>query len=186
MKKRNRTYKCTVCKSVLSADEAIIINKTPVCRNCYETHIDSIYEDMKKEVSSYLLRIILFTVAYIIGIILLTKVNAAGGPDSDDPTTLIMLLGGVLLCGFFPATLGLRNKNREIAQQEARNGSTYYIYEDGSIEKDRKLGPRILTFVIHCVIGIVTTPIYILILLVNCIKAIKDVTAIKASMRKYR
>ena len=180
---KDKNYRCIVCGRILNPDEAIVINKTAICSNCYEQNIDGIYQDIRKQSIKYLLKLVALTISYIIGIILIVK------SDTFNSTTdqgMIMLLIGVLFCGFLPGIMGLMQKREEIAKREAQRGADYYIYDDGSIRKDRKLGQKILAFVIQCILGIITTPIYILILLVNTIRVFKDVIAIKNSMKKYR
>ena len=75
---------------------------------------------------------------------------------------VLAIIIGVVLCGFYTGLTWRNVAQQAHEEEELRNGPTYVITEDG-IEKEDAFWMKIVFFVIGTAIGVIYTPIRIII-----------------------
>ena len=177
---REAVAKCNECGAPICAECA---EKTSVlrescgtlCIDCCKSELQGIADYYAAKKSKRLRNMILMTVFYIIGIVLLAICGPVGGGGL---VTAIIALAAVVCCGIGPL-IWVANRHKEAHDAyEERNGVTYNVQStwDGNVKVKRDKGDTSLGFLalIMMAFGILISPVVIIITLIGTVNAAKS------------
>ncbi len=159
-----------VCAECAEATKSLQQAEGTLCVDCYRRNLNGASEFCRRSIKKRVGKIIISIIFYIAGIIMLAIGAAAG--VSDAFTKVVLILGGMILCGFFTAIGNWRAEREAHEAHERKYGATYTITESG-VYRDTNLGGKIVMFLLGAVLGVVITPISV----------IKDIAGIRTDRK---
>ena len=165
-----------VCAECAEKTSALRESYGTLCLDCYRSEVQGIADYYAAKKSRRLRNMILMTVFYVIGIVLLAICGPVGGGGL---ITAVIALAAVVCCGIGPI-IWVANRHKEAHDAyEERNGVTYNVKStwDGNVKVEREKGNTVLGFLIliMMVFGILISPFVIIITLIGVINAAKKV-----------
>lgn len=137
-----------------------------LCLECYGDKIVDIHNECVDDNKKRKKRLIISCITYILGLIcIFTGVYAISIGDSITEIAVIMGIG-VILCGVYTGLTWHKAAVEEHEDYERKHGVTYTIDENG-IHRDNGIILKIIFFIIAVCLGLIWTPIRIIIDAVN-------------------
>lgn len=129
-----------------------------LCVDCLCAKANKAVEIYKKDNKSRLIRIIVSSICYAIGLFLIIAAFVgSGGID------VVALICGIAMCGFYTGITWHKAAVQAHRQKEMEEGIQYVIDENGNIERKDGFWMKIIMCLVGTVIGVVFTPIRIII-----------------------
>ena len=149
-----------VCEDCAELTEPARNAHGTLCADCYSKLLINVREREIKEKSRRLKRVIISSVLYVIGLILIILSLSAGfsALTEDD---IILLVAGILLCGIYIGLTGKKRAEEAHAEKERKKGVTYVI-DDQGIHRDTGIVQKVIYFILGTLLGIIATPIMII------------------------
>ncbi|MDE6372974.1 MAG: hypothetical protein K2L72_00575 [Clostridia bacterium] len=173
-----------VCASC--ANETSVTRGTTgvLCIDCYCEEISDLIEVCKKDARKRLTRVIISIITYVFGIIAICGGIGELLKGGNDGLPIIMV--GVLCCGFYTGLTWRKAAQQSHEDYERTHGVTYNITADGRIERQDGFFMKLIFFLIGTVLGVIITPIRVIIDLVERGKSKKSVKTFEGMIEEAR
>lgn len=160
---RGAVAQCNVCGAGICkecADKTAFIKEQygTLCVDCLCDKTNKAIGIYRKDNKSRLIRIIVSCILYAIGLFLI--IAAFVGENGID---LMALICGIALCGIYTGITWHKAAKQMHRQKEMEQGVEYVIDENGNIERKDGFWMKIIMCIVGTVIGVVYTPIRVII-----------------------
>lgn len=147
-----------ICKECAEKTAFLKEQYGTLCVDCLCDKTNKIIGIYKKDNKSRLVRIIISSICYAIGLFLI--IAAFVGKDGFD---MVALICGIAMCGFYTGITWHKYAEQRHRQKEMEQGIEYVIDENGNIERKDGFWMKIIMCIIGTVIGVIYTPVRIII-----------------------
>ncbi len=158
-----------VCKKCANVTSVVREYFGTLCLDCYEEHIEIALSNTKEELKKITRRIKGKLFFYVVGLICLAiggvmlLAQNAGILEATSPTRSEVyqgfLVSGLCFCGIYSAISGWKLGSESHEKSEEMLGTTYNVYDDGTVSRDQGWGIKIFGFILGLVFGVVATPL---------------------------
>ncbi len=149
-----------ICEECAEATEYTRQECGTLCIDCYCNELAETAEAQAKRNKKRLTRIILSCISYALGLIIaICGISEIAEGGSDGP---IFIALGIVLCGIYTGLTWKNAAQDKFDREERENGATYVITDDGIYKKDA-FWLKIVYFIIGAVLGVVITPVRVII-----------------------
>lgn len=154
-------YVCSTCAEVTSAFQSEMGTLCIKCNGGLIGELITYYRERKAEkIKKIILSIIFYAIGIVLAIFPIKMLSGGGAVMLANPVVLGMLVGGVILCGFYTALSFAKDAQKQHDEYEQKNGVQYTITENG-IYREKGTGTKVLYFLVGAVFGVALTPIMI-------------------------
>lgn len=166
-----------VCKKCTTATGAWREKFGTLCVDCNGKKLKDLMlyysgeEDENKK--KIIVSIIFYILGWAVAIFPIIQIINRGAQMLLNPLVLVMLIGGIILCGFYTAISWWKDAEREHEEYEQTHGVQYTITENG-IYREKGTGTKVLYFLGGAVFGVALTPIMLLVYIFRIKKAKKN------------
>lgn len=155
-----------VCAACAEKTEGLQDREGTLCVPCYCDKFRDASAVLAKDSRKRLTRVIISIICWLLGaMFILFFVTDPHGNDA-----VVFLIVGILACGFYTGLTWRKAAEEEQRRKEMREGVTYVITESGEIKRETNWLAKIIYFIIGTLIGVVFTPIRIIIDIVGISK----------------
>lgn len=144
-----------------------------LCIDCYCEHLRELSAYCNKDAKKRLKRIIISVICYVFGII--AVIVGASSLPSGESSALPVIIIGVLLCGFYTGLTWKKAAKESHEDYEREHGVTYKVTADGNIQRESGFFLKLIFFLIGTVLGVIITPIRVIIDIKERVSDIKSV-----------
>lgn len=149
---------CAECGAGVCADCASKTNFLKedygvLCVDCCKSKMNTIADFYKQDKGKRTKRIVISVITYFFGLIAFLAFFLRG--------EVAMLFVGIVLCGFYTGLTWRDVAQKSHDEDELKNGITYVVTDDGIKREDGFL-MKLIFFIIGTVIGVILTPIRII------------------------
>ena len=146
-----------ICKECASKTELLKEDFGMLCIDCFAEKLDEISDFYSNDKRKRTVRLIVSIITYCIGLFLIL------GPILTHYNDFLPIaIMGVLLCGFYTGLTWRKAAQEDHEEQERKHGATYIITDYGIVKEDA-FWTKIVFFIFGTLIGVVFTPIRIII-----------------------
>lgn len=168
-----------VCSECAKATEDLRESCGTLCVNCYSAELQETAAFYRSRKNKKIKRVIISTILYIIGVVLLIMGSVASASSANDGSNVLYILVGILLCGIFYGITMFKKAKEEHEEHERKHGASYTITDTG-VYRDTGLGTKIIYFCIGTLFGVVITPIKVIVDILDIVNYTKDAKALMA------
>ena len=152
-----------VCDECAEATKSVRDEAGTVCVNCYCRGLEAGAEELMANCRKRLRKIIISTILYAIGIMLIVSVIVTKAEGGQLVAGIVV---GAILCGIYLGIAGWRAGKQAHEEHERKHGVSYTITDSG-VYRETGFWGKLFGFLLYAAFGILITPISIIVNIVG-------------------